>query len=83
LPEDGIDAFKDYVQWLYTGKIHLEGNSKSPGYYTKLAKVYVLGEKLMNRRFQDDVIDALVAASRDSKRKQTARVTARIRLGLR
>jgi hypothetical protein len=57
LPEDDPRVFKTYANWLYTGTLQsLE--------YLELAKLYLLGEKLIDSTFQDIIINAIVACSR-------------------
>ncbi|KAJ5360619.1 hypothetical protein N7517_009810 [Penicillium concentricum] len=68
LPEDDPDMFDMYSHWLYyaTIPVIVEGTASdestkvlSQEYYD-LAKAYVLGDKLLDVKFQNCVIDAIV-----------------------
>ncbi|KAK4547282.1 hypothetical protein LTR36_000937 [Oleoguttula mirabilis] len=63
LPEDRPEVFKAYVQWLYSGRIYSinDGNLRN---YSLLARMYALGEKLIDPEFQDRVLDAITASAR-------------------
>lgn len=63
LPEDCPSSFKAYVQWLYSGRIYTKRNGDLRN-YNLLAQMYALGEKLIDRDFQDRVLDAIVATVR-------------------
>lgn len=63
LPEDDATTFKTYAEWLYTGTVGVNIAATSET-YVELAKLYVLGEKLIDAPFQDEVINAIVASSR-------------------
>jgi len=56
LPEEQPRIFRPYAQWLYTGKIFYETGQRSDDLDT-LSKLYTLGERLMDRGFQDSVLD--------------------------
>ena len=62
LAEYEKEIFELYLRWLYSGKIFVKNSGEDSGYPT-LAKLYVLGEKIMDSEFQDRVIDAMIAAS--------------------
>lgn len=64
LPEEGEDTFRLYIQWLYTGNIFCKRSEEDRSYDT-LARLYVLGEKLLDRKFQDNVANAMIAATHD------------------
>ncbi|KAJ5853655.1 hypothetical protein N7534_006198 [Penicillium rubens] len=61
LPEDDPQAFALYSHWLYFGKIPVidEGNNNYKEYYD-LVSSYVLGDKLLDVKFQNSAIDAIV-----------------------
>ncbi|KAI9928693.1 hypothetical protein MW887_001910 [Aspergillus wentii] len=66
LPDEEPNIFTLYLHWLYYGalpvycdKPGLAGNSE----YLELAKAYVLGDKLLDSKFQDTVIDAIIEKS--------------------
>lgn len=68
LPEDEPEIFAIYVHWLYYGTVpvvcHEAGDSNdADAEYLNLAKAYTLGDKLMDTKFQDATIDAIVEAS--------------------
>jgi hypothetical protein len=63
LPDDEPEIFALYVHWLYYGTLPvfcdepgLPGNSE----YLNLVKAYVLGDKILDSRYQDEAIDAIV-----------------------
>lgn len=63
LPDDESEIFALYVHWLYYGTLPvfcdepgLPGNSE----YLNLIKTYVLGDKILDCKFQDAAIDAIV-----------------------
>ncbi|OQE22667.1 hypothetical protein PENFLA_c012G04784 [Penicillium flavigenum] len=64
LPEDNPQAFALYSHWLYFGKFPVidEGNNHSKEYYD-LVNAYVLGGKLLDVKFQNSAIDAIVEKS--------------------
>jgi len=53
LKEEDPDSFAGYVQWLYSHNIDTTYNT------TKWAGLYVLGEKLMDATFQDQVLETM------------------------
>lgn len=69
LPEDDAKVFNKYHGWLYTRRLATPegGYAGLDQSFTMLAKLYVLGEKLLDRDFQNSVSDALVSATRDER----------------
>lgn len=63
LPEEVPEVFKKYIQWLYSNQIHVKSEKSLLG-YPQLAKLYVLGERFMDHKFKDCVIDAMVTGCR-------------------
>lgn len=66
LPEDEPEIFGIYVHWLYFGKLSVfrdDLKSKEQKQYRALVKAYSLGDKFMNTKFQNTVIDAIVEES--------------------
>ncbi|KAK5159717.1 hypothetical protein BJ546DRAFT_950332 [Cryomyces antarcticus] len=68
LPEDTAEIFGIYIQWLYTkGIASLPEDPSSDSFlgegYSLLASAYVLGEKLQDIAFKNDVVDAIMAES--------------------
>ncbi|TKA69373.1 hypothetical protein B0A55_06160 [Friedmanniomyces simplex] len=64
LPDDDVDAFESYARWLYNGKlavIQTDGQTDDD----LLAALYAFGEKALDETFQNRVIDAIVAGTRD------------------
>jgi hypothetical protein len=57
-----------YFQWLYTGTVapHDAGENG----YRYLARMYVLGEKMMDQTFQNDVIKAIITRHSTAKLSQ-------------
>lgn len=64
LPDVDRDTFTIYVKWLYTSSITAVTKD-----YMALAKCYCLGERLLDRKFQNRVITAIVMRSRESNGK--------------
>lgn len=59
LPEDDADTFAIYVEWLYNENITVASLSR-------LAKMYVLGEKIQSLSFCDAILSRMVdAANKD------------------
>lgn len=76
LLEDDPDVFELYTQWVYTGKIFCKSTSgiHSPTTsqnFDTIIDLYLLGQKLLDRVFQDRVIDALLATTHDMRGKET------------
>lgn len=66
LPDDEPTIFQLYIHWLYYETLPvfcnepgLSGNAE----YLELIKAYILGDKLMDSKFQDAVIDAIIEKS--------------------
>ena len=64
MPDDEAEAVYAYVQWLYTGKIACKTPAEDNEAYCYLASLYVLGEKLLDRNFQDMVVNVITAFTR-------------------
>ncbi|PVI07048.1 hypothetical protein DM02DRAFT_609425 [Periconia macrospinosa] len=79
LPEDSPEAFALYRTWLYCGKLailpaendnnnSIAGNSSTlgtpPEHYHTLAYAYVLGERLLDVRFKNTIMDTYVLFAR-------------------
>ncbi|CAG8899964.1 unnamed protein product [Penicillium egyptiacum] len=61
LPEDDPQIFSLYSHWLYFGKIPVIPKEKSQSKeYHDLVEAYVLGDKLLDAKFQNSAIDAIV-----------------------
>ncbi|CAN9106542.1 unnamed protein product [Alternaria sp. RS040] len=59
-----LTIFEAYCGWLYTGKIV---RSKEDDCFSLLAKLYVLGEKLMDTAFKSAIIAAIMRSKIDRK----------------
>lgn len=60
MPDDRADAVYAYVQWLYTGRIFAKTrDADGDPVFNPFARLYVLGEKLLDDAFQDRVLSAL------------------------
>ena len=78
MPEDDPSLFKIYVQWLYTDKIFTKTNDKWGSLdYERLGHLYCLGEKLIDKQFQNRVIDALVTGTREEFPREEGGITTR------
>ena len=62
LPEEDPTTFYGYIQWLYAGKLPCQSSEKYC--FLPLAKLYVIGEKLIDDKLQDRVLDAIIATHR-------------------
>lgn len=70
LPEDDIDSFDLYQQWIYTGGIFLNRfatATDTQNEYELLVRAYLLGEKLIDLDFKDTVIDCIIHKLRASR----------------
>lgn len=66
LPEDEAEIFGIYVHWLYYGTLPVCCNDSGlpeNQEYLKLVKAYTLGDKLMDTKFQNAAIDAIIEKS--------------------
>ena len=64
MPDDDAVTFHRYVKWLYSGKVCCKG-AESGKKYDMLARLYGLGERLLDTPFQDRIIDAIVCVTRE------------------
>lgn len=67
LPEDDINSFDLYQQWLYTGKIYVNRVSnqlQDRHHYERLVRAYTLGEKLIDCNFKDAIVDCIISRLR-------------------
>ncbi|KAF2768007.1 hypothetical protein EJ03DRAFT_138188 [Teratosphaeria nubilosa] len=69
LPEDDADTFTAYAHWLYTGYIATDDNSSHD--FDAQAELFVLGEKLMNTKLRNDVIDIALETARSTEKLPT------------
>ena len=60
LRDNGPDAFKIYLQWLYRGTIPLVHNIIRQLNLPVLAWAYVLGDRLEDGKFRDSVVDSIL-----------------------
>ncbi|KAJ5092917.1 hypothetical protein N7456_008778 [Penicillium angulare] len=71
LPQDDPDAFAIYAHWLYYKTIP-EHDDFNAGTMTTLVKAYIMGDKILDRSFQNKVIDRIyntgVALGKDGTR---------------
>lgn len=66
LPEDEAEIFGIYVHWLYYGTLPVCCNDSGlpeNQEYLKIVKAYTLGDKLMDTKFQNAAIDAIIEKS--------------------
>lgn len=62
MPEDDSNSFRLYAEWLYTGTIFYKKTAHTGGDgCATLLGLYVLGEKMLDRTFQDCVMHVLLA----------------------
>jgi len=67
LPEDNIDAFDLYQQWLYTGNVYESRFCGTATGYTLLVGAYLIGDKFIDVEFQDTVIDCIIHKLKTSR----------------
>lgn len=69
LPDGDPTIFRLYAGWLYTGNIFSksEGSTTARDYDT-LIGLYILGEKLLDRKSKDRVIDAMLATAEEANK---------------
>ncbi|KAK3112819.1 hypothetical protein LTR53_010500 [Teratosphaeriaceae sp. CCFEE 6253] len=65
LPEEDCSDFSRYVHWLYSGKLAVKQSTGEPLYHVRVA-LYILGEKIIDSRFQDSVVNAIIATTRET-----------------
>ncbi|KAK3113516.1 hypothetical protein LTR53_009122 [Teratosphaeriaceae sp. CCFEE 6253] len=65
LLQESCADFSRYVHWLYSGKLAVKPSTPGQPLYDAMMALYVLGEKIIDPRFQDRVIDAIVASTRE------------------
>ncbi|RLM00041.1 hypothetical protein CFD26_108239 [Aspergillus turcosus] len=66
LPDDDSEIFAVYVHWLYCGTLPVfsdEPGAPARAEYLALVKAYVLGDKMLDFRFQNTAIDGIVEKS--------------------
>jgi hypothetical protein len=56
-------VFRAYVQWLHLGTIPYSSSVSDVRDYPFLAKLYVLGEELMDIKFKNDILDTIIVES--------------------
>ncbi len=72
-PEVRPDIFEIYIKWLYRGRVFTpsKASKKSDGQadpserFAVCAELYGLGESLLDREFQDCVIDTIISLRRE------------------
>ena len=76
LPDVDVEIFALYAHWLYCGTLPVIGERRDwtgTMEYLHLAKAYVLGDRLLDTKFQNAVIDAIVEKSQTAARGGTDR----------
>jgi hypothetical protein len=66
LPEAQPEHFDFYAQWVYYDTIPNKRDANGETDYECLAHLYCLGEVLLDRTFQNRIIDAIVAGTREN-----------------
>ena len=67
LPEDSIDAFDLYQQWLYTGNIYESRFRGTTTGYILLVGAYFIGEKFIDADYKDTIIDCIIHKLKTSR----------------
>lgn len=61
LPEDDVDTFDRFIQWMYSGEYGLSGgfetHAEADERYNQLARLYILADKLQVPRLKNDVVN--------------------------
>ena len=66
LPEETTETFELYVRWLYAGRVVVKRQTdKITRGYEALAKLYALGERLMDATFQNCLMDGFLAGVKE------------------
>lgn len=63
LPDDEPGIIKLYIHWLYCGTLPVICGKPYGKEYTFLVKAYILGDKLLDTKFQNAAINAIVERS--------------------
>lgn len=67
LPEEDPFIFRLYAEWLYTGNIFCKSEATTiTRDHETLIDLYIIGEKMLDTVFQDQVIDAILALSKET-----------------
>ncbi|KAK6400839.1 hypothetical protein LTR95_019260 [Oleoguttula sp. CCFEE 5521] len=64
MPDDDVDIFQVYAQWLYQAKILVQQHNEDPNCSRELntlIKCYVFGEKIQDVVFQNATVDSIFA----------------------
>ena len=66
LPEEELETVTTYFQWLYGDTVATKvANEDKQDAYVYLAKLYGLGERLLDSKFQNRIVDAFLVNSRE------------------
>ena len=65
LPDDRVDAFEYFVQWLYTRRLEHEAVDARPPAFFPLLHLYALADKLGVEALKNDVVDRVVRLADD------------------
>ena len=72
LPNDEPEMIAIYVHWLYRGTLPVScDDSGIDTEYTNLVKAYILGDRLLDFKFQNAAIDAIIEKVRTPERDNT------------
>ena len=69
LPEDEPDIFEIYQAWLYDRSIYTQywlGAEEAADEAVRLLKAWILGDKLMDGKFKDAIMDVLIGRMNDT-----------------
>ncbi|KAF5851405.1 hypothetical protein GGP41_004187 [Bipolaris sorokiniana] len=78
LPDDSVQTVSDYIRWLYSGntsiKLYYVGEDKrervaeeAEKVFVMLAEAYVFGEKIVDTKYKNAVMETMIAAIDSSK----------------
>lgn len=75
LPEERVDIFEHFVQWLYTQTLdHEEIQTHHPAFF-RLVRLYVFADKIQASKLKNAIVDMMVRLALDTNACPTAQDT--------
>lgn len=66
LSDDDFEVVHAYINWLYTGNVPIQEGLLPGDILTFLVHMYVFGEKIMDVKFKNEIIDHIIAAQKQT-----------------
>lgn len=63
LPDEDPHIVKGYIHWLYSGKFPMPAVDKGAPHFRRLSYAYIFGDRRMDPKFKNAIIDAFVATA--------------------